>query len=351
MHILDDLEKQKLLDTENMYHKIIHLPEQILKSYFEPNIHKPGSFEQLNLKDIKRVIICGMGGSAISGDIAEAAFGTKIPFDVVKNYQIPFLDENTLVIICSYSGNTEETVSCLKQAITNTKFIGAITSGGKVKEIVDKNYCWVELHPGLPPRSAIGYLFFSLMKVLETFEIIPEHKKKVNLAISNLMKKTDAITNTTPSEKNLAKSSAEKIQDKIPIIYSSNPQLAPLAYRWKCQFNENSKYPAFFHTFPEMNHNEIEGWEVKGFKDIFIPIILKKLDDEKKYQKRINAFKKILKKNDTEYLEFFVEGESLVEEIFSLIYLGDMISYYLAILQKVNPTSIEFINFLKEEIS
>ena len=100
-----------------------------------------------------------------------------------------------------------------------------------------------------------------------------------------------------------------------------------------------------------MNHNEIEGWEVKGFENFFIPIILKKLNDEKKFQKRINAFKKILKKNNTEYLEFFVEGENLIEEIFSLIYLGDMISYYLAILQKVNPSSIEFINFLKAEIS
>ncbi|MCK4313050.1 MAG: SIS domain-containing protein, partial [Candidatus Cloacimonetes bacterium] len=151
----------KQFDSDDMYHKIINLPEQILKSYFEPKIHNPLNFSKLELKNIDKVIICGMGGSAISGDIAKVAFGTKLPFEVVKDYKIPFLNENTLVIILSYSGNTEETVTCLQQSISKTEFVGAITSGGRIKEIVDENYCWLELFPGLPPRSVIGYLFFS----------------------------------------------------------------------------------------------------------------------------------------------------------------------------------------------
>ena len=351
MNVLDDIKKMKQLDPDDMYNKIIHLPEQILKSYFESQIHSPLNFSKLKLKNIDKVIICGMGGSAISGDIAKAAFGNKLPFEVVKDYKIPFLNKNTLVIILSYSGNTEETVSCLKQAISETKFIGAITSEGKVKEIVDENYCWLELLPGLPPRSAIGYLFFSLMKLLEIFEIIPNHSKRVKSVVTNLMKKAGAIAYDVPIEKNLAKSSAEKIKGKIPIIYSSNPQFTPLAYRWKCQINENAKYPAFHHTFPEMNHNEVEGWEVEGFESYFIPIILKRFKEEPQYQKRIDAFKKLLRNRNVEYLEFFVEGDFLVEEIFSLIYLGDMISVYLAILQRVDPSKIKFINFLKKEIS
>lgn len=351
MKIVDDLNKQTKLDTEDMYHKIIHLPEQVIKSYQEVNVHKPESFNSLDLKSIRRIVICGMGGSAISGDIAKSAFSHKIPIEVVKDYQIPFVDENTLVCILSYSGNTEETLSCLDQAIKTTKFVGVVTGGGKAKEIVDDRYLWIELPSGYPPRSAIGYLFFSLLRLMEIFRTIPDQKNIVNATISNLIKKATAITRNTLLTENIAKSTAISIQPKIPIIYSSNPNLSALAYRWKCQINENAKYPAFCHTFPEMNHNESEGWEAVDFSDKFIPIILNRMNEDENYQKRINAFKKIFKKIDVKYLEFFVEGKSLIEEIFSLIYLGDMISYYLAILRSVNPTTINYIDFLKKEIS
>ena len=228
--------------------------------------------------------------------------------------------------------------------------MGMITSGGKLKQIAENKYCWIQLPKDYPPRSAIGYLFFSLMKILEIFEIIPDHTKAVRAVVANLVKKAGAICNDNPLEKNIAKNSAQQIQGKIPMIYSSNPQLAPLAYRWKCQFNENAKYPAFQHTFPEMNHNEIEGWEAVKYKDIFIPIILTKFNEEPQYKNRIKAFKRILKNSNIKYLEFFAEGDRFIEEIFSLIYLGDMISYYLAVLENVDPTKIDFIDFLKKEI-
>ncbi|RLC49177.1 MAG: bifunctional phosphoglucose/phosphomannose isomerase [Candidatus Cloacimonadota bacterium] len=351
MQKLDDIKKIEKLDPEDMYHKIIHLPEHILNAYQNPQIHLPSSFGKLNPKKIKRIVICGMGGSAISADIAKAAFGNLIPVEVVKDYNIPFLNEETLVITISYSGNTEETLSCLRQAIEKTDFIAAITSGGTVKKLVDEKYCWLELPIGLPPRSAIGHLFFSLVKLLETFAIIPSQELVVKQIVADLIKKAGAISVNTPTEENIAKTAAIAIKGKIPIIYSSSPSLAPLAYRWKCQINENAKYPAFWHYFPEMNHNESEGWEAKNFGDRFIPIVLSRMNEEENYKKRIRAFKKIFGKIDVKYLEYFVEGDSLIEEIFSLIYLGDMISFYLAILQEVNPTTIEFINFLKKEIS
>ena len=351
MDILDDKIKQNVLDTEDMYHKIIHMPEHIIKAYKEAIIHKPSSFEKLKLSGIKRVVICGMGGSAISGDIAKAAFSDVLPIEVNKDYKIPYVDDSTLVCILSYSGNTEETLSCLKQASESTQYVGVVTSGGKAKEIADGKYLWLELPGGYPPRSAIGYLFFTLLRLLENFEVISEQSKVVDATIANLIKKAGAITRNNPMDMNIAKNAAIKIQNKIPIIYSSNPKFGALAYRWKCQINENAKYPAFWHTFPEMNHNESEGWESLGFDDKFIPIILNRMNEEEYYQKRINAFKKIFNKINVDYSEFFVEGSSVIEEIFSLIYLGDVISWYLAILQNVNPTTIEFINFLKEEIS
>lgn len=338
------------IDTKDMYHKIIHMPEHVFMAYNETEPIIPETFDKETLSSIKNVVICGMGGSAVSGDIAEVAYGKNIPIKVVKNYNIPFLDENTLVIIMSYSGNTAETVSCLKQATSITKHIAAVTAGGQVKEIVQGTYPFFNLPAGNPPRSAIAWLFTGLVKILELFDIITDQQQSMKKIIANLVKKAGALCIDCPSEQNIAKRAATTLVDKIPIIYTSEPQLFPLAYRWKCQFNENSKHPAFANTFPEMNHNEIVGWENQKMNSNFIPIILTRFNEKPEYSKRIIAFKGLMTKSKVEYLEFYLEGDSVIEEIFSLIYLGDMISYYLAILKSVNPTDIAFIDYMKNHI-
>ena len=331
-----------------MYSKIINLPGQIKQAYEASNVNFPKTFEK---DGINRLVICGMGGSAISGDIAKAAFQHLLPIEVVKGYNLPFIDKKTLVVILSYSGNTEETLSCFYQAKKRTTKIAAVTSGGTLREEVEKRFLWVELPTGYPPRSAIGFLFFSLIKILENYDIIENQQEIVNKTIANLVKKADALAVETPEESNLAKMISWTLFDKIPLIYSSVPELGPLAYRWKCQINENAKYPAFHHTFSEMNHNEIEGWESRGFEGKFIPIFLQNMNDDKQTKKRIIAFKNILEKLGIEFNEFFTEGDSYIERVFSLIYFGDMLSYYLALLKEVNPTTIEFIMYLKENIN
>ncbi len=351
MSILDELDIHKQYDTEDMYHKIIHMPEHIMRAYFEPKVHYPEHFEHIKLTAIQKIVICGMGGSAISADIAKRAFSSTIPICVVKDYDIPLIDEFTLVIACSYSGHTEETLTCLEKALKETEFIAAISVGGKLKDILKEDYLWLELQCGFPPRSAIGYLFFSLLKVLELFKVIPDQSAVVKSTVANLIKKAGAISYKVPELENFAKNSAENMKGFIPIIYSTSPDLEPIAYRWKCQINENTKYPAFYHTFPEMNHNEIEAWECNHYDDVFKPVFLNNMSIEPRYKNRVTAFKKILEQKNIEYLDFYTEGDSLIERIFSLIYLGDMISYYLAILYKTNPTGIKYIEFLKKEIT
>jgi len=350
MHILDNLEKIGKIDPEDMYHKIIHLPEQVMKAYHEDTVRIPPHLTKIKKSDIKRVVMCGMGGSAIAGDIAKAAFGRKIAFEVIKDYEIPWLDRNTLVVVTSYSGDTEETLSCLIQAVKNTDHIAAITSGGKIEQIVDGKYRWVKVPAGKPPRTAIAYLFFSAMKILEEFMIIPDHSETVKVLIANLVQKAGAIAQENPLEKNLAKNTALEIKGKIPVIYAEDPQLEPIAYRWKCQINENAKHPAYSLTFPEMNHNEIESWEKPDNPDNIIPVFIQRFKQEHNYRKRINAVKTFFKQMKISYLEFFVEGDKLIEQIFSLIYLGDMVSFYLAILNDVDPTRIDLIKTLKEKI-
>lgn len=351
---LDNQEIMQRLDTENMYDKIIHLPEQIMNAYFNPNIYEPQTFEALaaglKSKPIRRVVLVGMGGSAISGDLLSAAYDTIIPIQVYKDYQVPVIKDDDLFIACSYSGNTEETVSCLEQAIKRTSYIAGVTSGGIVEKELKDKYFLCGLPPGNPPRSAIGYLFFSLLIILERFGLIDDMKADVEQTVSSLMQKAGALSKTVGCEFNLAKQSAAAINGKIPLLYSSNPVLYPIAYRWKCQINENSKYPAFCHSFPEMNHNEIEAWENNRYNEMFMPVFLNEFKEKHCYQKRIDFFKKTMNKEGVGYLDFYAEGDCSLEKTFSLIYLGDMISYYLAILQEVNPTTINLIVRLKKEI-
>ncbi len=335
------------LDKDDMYHKIIHLPEQILKAYNEVTFHN----KDCKSGEINRIVICGMGGSAISADIAKTALINKIPVEVVKDYYPGYIDSKTLFIAISYSGNTEETVSCLKEAMKKTDNIAAITSGGLVKDIVCDKYTWIELIPGYPPRSAIGFLFFSLVRLLEHFSIMDDQAETVKLTVANLIAKAGAVAQVVEDERNLAKTSAAKIHGKVPLVYASNPTYNALAYRWKCQINENAKYPAFHHSFSEMNHNEIEAWENQNMNKLFIPIFLSEFKLEKQYKNRTQAVKKIFEDNSVEYLEFFVEGSSFIEKFFSLCYLGDIISFYLALLDKADPTAIEFIYRLKKEIT
>ena len=343
---LGNNEELKKIDTQDMYGKIIHFPEHIIKAYSKASISLPENFN--NKIDIDKILICGMGGSAISGDIIKASYEKNIPIEVVKNYIAPKMNEKVLLIACSYSGNTEETLSIVDSALKSNAIIAGVTSGGKLKELIGKNSMIVNLPGGYPPRSAVGYLLFSIVKVLEEYKIIPSQKEVVDKIIAQLIKKAGAIAYNEDEKTNIAKYSARKLVGKIPLVYSEEPNLFPLAYRWKCQINENAKHPAFCHSFPEFSHNEIEGWESMLTQKMFMPIFLQRFSSDKRHLKHMNAFKTLLSNNNIQYLEFFVEGDTIIEEICSLIYLGDMISFYLAILQDTDPTPIKFINFIKE---
>ncbi|PID27861.1 MAG: bifunctional phosphoglucose/phosphomannose isomerase [Candidatus Cloacimonadota bacterium] len=346
---LDDHSIISKSDKEDMYHKIIHTPEQLHFAYFETDLIKPEPFFKYDKSLIKRVIICGMGGSAVSADLAKAAFNKKIPVEVVKDYRLPYCDESALVIAMSYSGNTEETLTCFKEALGCGGYFGAVTSGGKLGELIKDKFISYPLPPNLPPRSAVAYLFWGLIKIMEAFEVIESQEEVAKPVLAHLITKAGAICMAQEERSNLAKMFARQINGKIPIIYSNNPDLYPAAYRMKCQINENSKYPAFCHTFSEMNHNEIEAWECGKF-DNFIPVFITRMSDDGQYSKRLKAFRSLLEKNNTETLDLYTEGKSVIEENFSVIYLADMISFYLGILNEQNPTSIEYINFLKKQL-
>lgn len=348
MSVLDDIQTRNSLDIDDMYHKIIHMPEHILMAYENCTLHNNNNIAINSHNQINRVLIAGMGGSAIAGDLASRVFSEFCTIIVCKDYFIPKINSQTLFIAISYSGNTEETLSATKSALLQTKLIAAVTTGNQLEDLLAEEYPIIKPPTGYPPRSAIAYLFASLVRLLELYGVIPSQEKYLKATTANLMRKAGSIAYSIPNQKNLAKFSATSIYGKIPVIYAADPDLLPVSYRWKCQINENAKYPAFNNTFSEMNHNEIEAWESQTLSKVLIPIFLTSFSENELYQRRLHFFKSILERNHQDYLEFFSEGESSIEKSFSLVYLGDMVSYYLALLNNVNPTSIDYILELKE---
>ena len=288
--------------------------------------------------EISGIFVCGMGGSAIGGDLlASYLKDSKLAITVVRDYKLPdYVDEYSLVFVVSYSGNTEETLSCYEQALKKKAKIIVITSGGKLAKSAEKV---IKIPAGLQPRAATGYLFLPMLGVLYNSGIINITNTELNEMI--------ALLKDVESYKEKAKELAKKIGKKIPIIYSSE-RFKPVAYRMKTQINENAKYPCYTNTFSEMNHNEINAFQFME-RSKFIVFLIRDEKDNPRIQKRMDICRDIMEERvDVE--EIFSKGKSLLARMFSTIYLGDLTSYYLAINNRVDPTPVEVIEHLKKEL-
>lgn len=307
---------------------------------------------RLDISKVKNIILSGLGGSAIGGDLAATYLkeDLKVPFIVNRNYSLPrFADENSLVIISSYSGNTEETVSVLNQAIMNRSKIVSVTSGGEVKQISEKNkLSVVDVPGGFQPRYALPLSFFSVLKILQELNLIQNENNNVSKIIELFKSKSVEYS----LEQNSAASCAEKLIGFIPVIYSISELTSSIGYRFKCQFNENSKLHAFHNVLPELNHNEIIGWESFVEKQFAAKIIF--LEDESchpQIKKRIKITSELVSKNGVETLTLRSNEENFKVRIFDLIYLCDWITFYLAIMRGFDPSEINYINELKNRLS
>lgn len=293
------------------------------------------------LDDVDDIIIAGMGGSALPGEVLKSLFiDSKLRINVSKDYKVPeWANKKTLVFAVSYSGNTEETISSYRDAMRKSCKIVAIASGGKLKELAEKQKIpFMEVPKGLQPRAGIGYLFFSILGVLQNSRIIPDMSKDIE-------KTERALQIEKYKEK--AEDLAEQLADKIPIIYTSE-KLAAAGYKWKIAFNENAKTHAFFNVYPEMNHNEINAYiNLKGKYHV---IMLSNDDDHPQVRKRMRITKELYKKKGVDVTEIAIKGPSLLTKIFSAIIIGDLVAYYLAIKYKTDPTPVEMVEDLKKKL-
>ncbi|KRO54716.1 MAG: hypothetical protein ABR79_05330 [Cryomorphaceae bacterium BACL11 MAG-121001-bin54] len=297
-------------------------------------------------KEIRNVLICGLGGSGIGGTIVNDIVSpkAKIPITATKDYSIPnFVNEHTLVIANSYSGNTEETLYALQKCQAKGAEIAVITSGGSLKTIAEEqNYNKLIIPSGQPPRAMFGYAFTELFYLLNHYGIIDDSFK------SDFQKAIQLLDTEKSDIQNRAKDLAKKMHKQTPVIYVANG-FEGVAVRFRQQINENSKMLCWHHVVPEMNHNELLGWRT-NVNDLAVVYFRNKSDYERN-QIRMDINKKVISKYTENITEIWSKGNSLIENSLYHIHLGDWASWYLSEMNNVDAIEIDVINFLKGELS
>jgi len=296
--------------------------------------------------NIQNIIVTGLGGSGIGGTILSELIQDEcsIPILVNKDYFLPaYVNSNTLVIISSYSGNTEETISAMKQAITKKAQVVCITSGGKIKELADQNnFDTIIIPGGKPPRSCIGYSLVQLLKVIEFNEFV-----KTNL-LAQVETSITLLNKENASIKNAAMSISKLLVNKLTIIYSLG-SCEGVAVRFRQQINENSKMLCWHHTLPEMNHNELVGWTTKN--ENLAVVTFKTSFDYERTVKRYEICKELFSKFSSSVTDITAKGNSKLEQYLYLINIGDWISCYIADLRNIDPIEVDVITNLKNELA
>lgn len=351
MSFLDRTDRCAALDAESMRTLLESFPDQL-----ESAVRAGQAISMPKYDEIRLLVVTGLGGSAIGGDLARSVAGPRlrIPLLVNRDYDLPgFVGADSLVFACSYSGNTEETISAYRQARDAKAAIVCITSGGRLQAMAEGNgHAVVSLPAGLPPRAALGYSLVGLLSAMRALQLIPDPAKSFEEAVELTKKLRDSYSASNPESSNPAKSLAVSLHGKIAAIYASSGIMDGAAYRWRSQIEENSKNLAFHHVLPEMNHNELVGWAYP--EDVLRQVgvvFLRDKGDHPQVQRRFELTKERISARAGVLHEVWSEGNSLLARVLSVIYLGDFVSLYLAFLNDTDPTPVKVIDYLKMKLS
>jgi glucose/mannose-6-phosphate isomerase len=338
-------------DKQGMYKKITEFPSQLEEGF---KIGRQASKPDIDVGSIKNVVVCGLGGSAIGGDLVRTflTYDIKVPFQICRHYDVPeYVDQSTLCILSSYSGTTEETLSAYADSKQRGAQIIAITTGGELKKKAESDgFSVITIPPGFPPRAALGFSFMPLLVILYRLGFCPDLDSDTSQAIDFLRENVKKYF--IDKAANPAIQTAQAMFGRIPIIYGGQDYFDAVAVRFKGQICENAKQLAFFNFFPEFNHNELVGWGlVEDFRDKLYTIIIKDKDDHKRVGHRMKIVADIIRAKGVEVRQFETDGPNLLARIFSAVQFGDFVSLYLALLNKIDPTPVEVIDYLKGELA
>lgn len=341
------MEKTKHLDKENLRQVIIDSPKQLRAGLeLAKGIKVKG-------KNFKSLEISGMGGSSLPANILRIYLSSLYAQDrtnqkrlgIFQNrfYALPHeAYDNCLNFFASYSGNTEETVASLQEALKHKLPSIGFATGGKVAELCQTNGIPCAMLPaGIQPRYATGYFFAAMVQVLVNMGLIPDKS-------ADLLQLEKQLVKDIPRLEKQGKKIAQKLVGKTPVIYAS-PKFKSLAMIWKIKINENAKTPAFYNFFPELNHNEMVGWTLPQGQ--FHVLTLLDETDHPQNIKRMKITAKLMKQKGTDTTLITLEKGNLLQTIFSTLILGDWISYYLALAYGQDPTPVEMVEALKKQLA
>lgn len=337
---LDDINAYSEYDLENMIGHLTNIPELYRTAWRKAMIIElPEDYANIN-----RMMILGTECSAIGGDLISSLIinEAQIPMTVNRGYDLPaYVDEQTLVIACSYSGYTEETISAFAQALDINARCMVISTGGKLKEIAEEKHLPLfTFDYNAQPRSTLPFSFMAIYCTLQKLGIIGDKSAEIAETIKILEQLSQQLDITVPLEKNQAKQMAQKLYGKFIFIYGSEIT-SEIACRWKTQLNENSKNWAASESFSELNHNSIAGYRFPAeFSKNALIILLRSSLISKAMLARYQATCRILEHDRIKYSIVDTGGESALAQMLSLVLLGDYISYYLAILNEVDPAPV-----------
>ncbi len=344
---LDDLNEIHCVDKSGMLAFSVEAPRHYreaarIAQKINVNLPKPDS-----------VIIAGMGGSGIGGELLKdyARSQAPVPIEVSRDYTLPaYTDKRSLVVVVSYSGDTEESLSAFLGALKRNCMIYCITSGGALLEHAEKlNVPCLRVPSGMPPRAASPYLLVPQLMLLEKLGLATGVSEGLDEAFRILEKVSKENEPGNPAEKNPAKLLALGLNGTIPVVYGFGIYRA-VAQRWKQQFNENAKIPAKWDTFPELDHNEIVGWENAGsLAECLSTVFLRDRVEPLEVRSRIEITKSLMPKESKKF-EVYAQGDGELAKMLSVILVGDFTSVYLAVLHKTDPTPVKTINTLKQKL-
>lgn len=344
--MLDDPAATKRGDPHNALGVAAAQSQQLLYSDYDLKLEKPAR--------IDNVVLTGMGGSALAGLICRDWWDDQlgIPFVISRDYRLPkYVGKHTLVIASSYSGNTEETLSATDDAAQKGARIIAIAAGGKLQQLAqDNHYPFAQLPGGFQPRMAVWSAVRVLADVFDQLSLVNGAVEQLKATQPNLEAATDNLLPAVATEQNQAKQLAQQLNGKTPVIYAG-PTLASAAYKWKISFNESAKNVAFCNVFSEFNHNEFMGWTAKPDDKPFAVVELQSDLDHPQIQKRFAVSNQLLGGKMPEPILIKAEGKSRIEQLLWSIQLGDFTSLYLALLNNVDPTPVELIEKLKQQLA
>lgn len=348
---LDELNTYEQGDPQRMRDRIAGLPVQCADAWrLVRDFSLPDSY-----RSVRGVVVLGMGGSAIGGDLAAGLTADEcpVPVIVVRGYDLPaWVGPETLVVGSSYSGKTEETLTAFRQALERGCKTVVVTTGGDLARWAEeRGLPLLRFSPCLAPRAAIGYSLMLLLGILWRAGLVRDYGEDLNEAIAVLQEWQQELRPETPTVRNPAKRLAGQLIGKLPVIYGAG-FLAPVARRWKGQFNENAKQWAFWEDMPELNHNSVVGYGMpEEVRERVYVVMLRSRQDHPRVQARWEVTRELLLQEGIAPDEIWARGKSPLAQMLSLVHFGDYASLYLALLNGADPTPVAPIDYLKKRLA